>query len=321
MPGNSPLLPWAPTYVAEALNYYADEGLTTERLYMGTGPAALSAILTGAGEVCYAVPGELIIAATRGQKLQMLMANSMSHPLDFVLTRVYAANIGVVAGAPLEGRRAAAKKFKGIRIGISAPGSSQDILARRVLIDAGFNPNSDAQIVPVGGPDAALAALANSSVDAIVSIVPFSDTAIEKFGAVILFSAAAGEISGFKELPGHGIEARTADVRKDPGLYQSIVTADVRALRYIVEEPEKAGEVAHQIMYPKMEAAFWAKVWKRNSSVLFRSPYIDVKSLEAFVTYEMVPGITDPKKLDYTDMVDMHFVDAALAKIGWKVPS
>jgi ABC-type nitrate/sulfonate/bicarbonate transport system substrate-binding protein len=245
----------------------------------------------------------------------------MSHPLEFVLSSVYAANIGVVAGSSLEGRRAAAKKFKGIRIGISAPGSSQDNLARRVLVDAGFDPNSDAQIVPVGGPDAALAALANRAVDAIVSIVPFSDTAVEKFGAVILFSVAAGEISGFKELPGHGIEARAADVRKDPDLYQSIVTADVRGLRYIVEQPEKAGEIAHKIMYPKMEAGLWAKVWKRNSSLLFRSPYIDVKSFEAFVTYGMVPGITDPKQIDYTDMVDMRFVDAALNKIGWKVPS
>jgi hypothetical protein len=88
-----------------------------------------------------------------------------------------------------------------------------------------------------------------------------------------------------------------------------------------VEQPEKAGEIAHKIMYPKMEAGLWAKVWKRNSSLLFRSPYIDVKSFEAFVTYGMVPGITDPKQIDYTDMVDMRFVDAALNKIGWKVPS
>jgi ABC-type nitrate/sulfonate/bicarbonate transport system substrate-binding protein len=251
----------------------------------------------------------------------MLMANSMSHPLEFVLSSVYAANIGVVAGSSLEGRRAAAKKFKGIRIGVTAPGSSQDNLARRVLVDAGFDPNSDAQIVPVGGPDAALAALANRAVDAIVSIVPFSDTAVEKFGAVILFSVSAGEISGFSELPGHGIEARADDVKKDPALYQSIVTADVRGLRYIVEEPAKAGEIAHKIMYPKMEDGLWEKVWKRSSSALFRSPYMDVKSLEAFVTYGMVPGITDPKQIDFTNMVDMEFVDAALKKINWKVPS
>ena len=62
------LLAWAPSYVAEEMGFYKQEDLGVERIFNGSGPAAMSALLGGSGTILLNPPGEPLTAAARGQK-------------------------------------------------------------------------------------------------------------------------------------------------------------------------------------------------------------------------------------------------------------
>ncbi|MDW9610865.1 hypothetical protein GHK78_10300 [Sinorhizobium meliloti] len=316
----APLLGWAPSFIAEALGYYKEEGLTVERIINGSGPAGLTALVSGAGQGLITGPGELLIAAARGQKLKVLFAESNYQAAHLVISKAFAAQHGITSEMSYDQKLAAAKSFKNFRCGISTPGSLTDLTARTVFKNVGLVPGSDVQIVPLGSVPNAMAALSSGNVDGFAGASPAPEQAEEQLGGVVLFSVGKDEIPGLRPMAGPVLEARASDVEENPDLYAALVRADTRALRTIIEDPKQAGDTFHKHSFTKLEKSFWDVVWQRNSS-LFTSPYVTKESLEAWVTMGMVPGVTDPKSIDIDAVVEMKFVDQALQKLGWKVPA
>jgi NitT/TauT family transport system substrate-binding protein len=312
------LLAWAPSYVAEAMGYYKDEGFSVERIFNGSGPAGLTALVSGSGTFLLAPPGELLVGVARGQKLKILMAESNYQAVHFVISKEYAAKHGITRDTPVAKRLAAAKQFKGIRCAVTTPGSLSDHAARAALKGAGLDPAADAQILPLGSVPNAMAAMGRGNIDAFTGASPAPETAESKLGAVVLFSVGNGEIPGFKALSGQLLNARAVDVEQNPELFSSIVRADIRGLRYIVENSKAAGDLLYKNRYSSMSPELWAVVWERNVSQ-FATPYVPKESVEAWATMGIVPGSVDTKSIKFDSVIDMRFVDQAIQKIGWKV--
>ncbi|WP_321794946.1 ABC transporter substrate-binding protein [Caballeronia sp. J97] len=319
MGSGGPLLAWAPHFLAETMGYYKDEGLTLERIYTRSGPAGMTALVSGAGNAYYTAPGELLAATARGQKFKILMAQSAFNELYFMVSPSYAAKHSITGDStPLGQRLSTVKNFKGLRCGVTSPGSITDYCARQVLAQSGLDPASDATIVPLQSTSNMIAAMANGTIDAMVATPPVTSIAAARVGAVFFLSVSKDEISGFKSLAGHLIEARVADVEQNPDLYAAIVRADTRGLRYVIENKKEAGEALYKAQFSStVEPTVWASVWEQNWSQ-FKSPYVTRQSLEAWVTMKLVPGVSDPKALHLDEVLDMRFVDQAVKKIGWK---
>ncbi|TJV46025.1 MAG: ABC transporter substrate-binding protein [Mesorhizobium sp.] len=317
-----PRLSLGPSYVAEALGYHKDEGLDITRLYMRSGPAGMTALVSGSGSAYYTAPGEMIAAAVHGQKFKIVMAQSSAHTIYFALTKAYAAKLGLAEDMPYEEKRKIATVgFKGIRCGVTSPGSITDGFARQVISTLGLNPNTDAQIVPTQSTENAVSAAANGAIDAFVALPPNIDQAVAKIGAVPIFSVTKDEVPGFKSLGGFIIEARAQDVENNPALFQALINAEVRGLRYIIENPEGASNVIYKAQYATtMSADTWSAMWKKNLAQ-FHSPYFSKDNVEAWIRVGMVPNVTDPNVVDAASLIDMRFVDKAVQKIGWQVPA
>jgi ABC-type nitrate/sulfonate/bicarbonate transport system substrate-binding protein len=314
------LLGWAPSFLAEDLGYYKDEGLQVQRVFTGTGPAGLTALVSGSGTCLHSAPGELLTAVVRGQKLKILMSESNYQAVHFVISRAYAAKHGITADMSYAQRLTAAKNFKGIRVGVTAPGSFSDFAARAALHAAGLDPAADARVVGVGSVPSAMAAMANGALDAFQGASPAPEMAEKQLGAVVMFSVGKDEIPGYKALSGHLIEARAVDVGRDPDLYAALVRADTRALRFIVENTQAAGEALYQHRYAALAPDVWALVWERNSAQ-FHSPYASKESIAAWITTGLTPNVSDPNRVNLDEVIDMRFVDQALERIGWTVPT
>jgi NitT/TauT family transport system substrate-binding protein len=316
----SVLLAWSPSFVAEDMGYYKDEGLTIERVFNGSGPAGLSALVGGSGAILLNPPGEPLGAAARGQKLRILGAHSNFQASQIVLSKAYAAKFGLTEDMPLDKKLAAAKTFKGIRIGVTSPGSLSDHAARDVLKSLGIDATADAQVLPLGSVPNAMAAMSRGTLDAFSGAAPAGELAQAQQGAVILLRNSKDEMANYKALSGHVINARATDVDQNPTLYATIVRADTRGLRYIVENPQAAGELLYKNRYASMSKEVWATVWEKNVSQ-FRSPYVTKASVDAWVSMGVTPSPIDPKTVDVNSMIDMRFVDQAMQKIGWKLPA
>ena len=313
----SVLLSWAPSFLAEDMGFYKEEGLAVERVFNGSGPAGMTALVGGSGTVLLNPPGEPLSAAARGQKFRFLMAQSNYQASQFIISKEYAAKHGLKDDTPIERKVATAKNFKGIKVGMTSPGSLSDHAARAVLKGVGLGA-TDAEILPLGTVPNAMAAMSRGALDAISGASPAGEIAQSQHGAVILFSTEMGGIPKWKALSGHLMIARASGVETNPDLYATLVRADTRALRHIVEDPKAAGEMLHKTRYASMSKEVWSLVWERNL-FQFRSPYVSKESIEAWVTMGVMPTSIDLKAVDINTMVDMRFVNQAVQKIGWKV--
>lgn len=310
-----PLVLWAVTYLAEDQGFYKEEGLTVDRVVLGGGPAAMAALLSGAGQANLSAPGELLAAVGKGQKLKTLLAHTNSMPSLLVVSRAFAAKVGVTAESSLADRRAAIGKVKGGRFGITAPGSQTDGFTRLALKQAGLDPATDARIVPLQTAANTLAALANDQIDGFVGVPPSAEKAVTELKAVPLLLNQAGEISGGERLQGMTMQARAQDVEAHPDLYRALVRADVKAMRSLVDDPAAAGTLLRRTRFSQLEEPIWTYAWKLIQKA-WGAPQITRDSLSAWFDFGLVAdgiGATFP----YDDVIDMRFVDEALKSSGW----
>lgn len=316
----TPLLAWAPSYLAEALGYYKQEGFEVERIMSGSGPASLAALVSGSGTFVLCPPGELLVAIGKGLDLKVLMAQANYQAIHLVISKEYAAKHGITPDMNSQQRLAAAKNFKGIRCGVTSAGSSTDYAARAALKGVGLVPGTDAEIVPLGSTPANMSALANGSIDAFTAASPTPEMVKGQLGAVVFLSVSRGEIGDFRALAGQATLARGKDIEANPDTYAAVVRADTKAMKAIADDPDGSGETLRAAAFGTMSKEVWADVWKGNIGQ-FQSPYVTKDSVAAYITQGMVAGIEDPKTVNLDKAIDMHFVDDAVKAIGWKLPS
>ncbi|WP_055479956.1 ABC transporter substrate-binding protein [Sphaerimonospora mesophila] len=314
-----PLVLWSITYLAEDKGFYKEEGLAVERVLLGGGPAALTGLLSGAGDANLSAPGELLSAVSKGQRLKVLLAHTNSMPSMFVVSKKFADRIGVTAESPLDDRKTAIGKVKGGRYGITAPGSQTDGFTRIALKQAGLDPVKDAKIVPLQTAGNSLAALANDQIDGFVGVPPVAEKAVLELDAVPLLINQEGEISGADRLQGMTLQAREQDVAANPDLYEAVMRAEVRGMRALLDDPDEAGALLRKTRFSQLEEPIWNYAWKLLQSS-WGSPHVTRDSLAAWFDHGLVAD-ADAGDFPFDDVVDMRFVDAALSALGWRPPA
>jgi NitT/TauT family transport system substrate-binding protein len=125
--------------------------------------------------------------------------------------------------------------LKGRKIGVTAPGSSTNIMANFVLAKAGLKP-SDVSFVGVGATSAAIAAIRQGQIDAISHLDPVI-TILERAGDVQVVTdtrivAEADKVFG-GPMPAACLYAPEAFVEKNPNTVQALANAIVRADKWI----------------------------------------------------------------------------------------
>jgi NitT/TauT family transport system substrate-binding protein len=320
LPSNVTLVLWAVDYLSEDLGYYKEEGLTIKRVPFGGGPLAMQGLLSGAGTGTLQTPGEMLTAIAKQQKLKALMAHTNSIAATLVVSKDFAAKIGVSASDSTQAKAAALASVKGARYAISAPGSQTDGLTRMALKQFGLRPDADARIVPLQSAANYLPALENNRIDAFISgDSPVPEQAQVKFDAVPLLSISNGDIHGAERMAGQTFAARASDVESDPDLFARLVRANVRAMKVIVETPDKARDTLRKTRFAKVEEEIWPLMW-RNSLPIWKSPYVSSDALGAWIENGLIAGQSDPAKLNLDGAIESRFVDEAVKAVGWNAP-
>jgi NitT/TauT family transport system substrate-binding protein len=312
-----PLVLWAVTYLAEDSGFYKDEGLEVERVLLAGGPPALTALIAGNGLANLSAPGELLAAADKGQDLRILMAHTNAMPGMLVVSKEFAAKVGVTADSPLATRTKALAQASKPRIGITAPGSLTDALGRLALVQAGLDPATQAQIVPLGTASNSIAAMANNQIDGFFAFSPGAETAITQLGAVPLLVNQTGEIEGGDRLQGMTVQARAADVEANKATYQAVVRADVKAMKSLLDAPDEAARLLRRTRFGALDETVWTMTWSRIQAA-WKTPYVRADSLAAWFDAGLIGGgKADGKAFPYDRVLDMTFVDAAVAGLNW----
>lgn len=318
-PSDVTLVLWSVDYLSQDLGFYRREGLAVQRVALLGGPIALQGLLSGAGACDISTPGEMIGAIARGQGVKALMSHTNLTAATLVVSAGFAKKLGVTDRDPVQARNQALGRVKGASFGITAPGSQTDGFTRMALKQAGLDPDTDARIVPLQNAANCFAALQNGRIDGFMALSPLTEKAILALNAVPLLSVTRRDIPAAYPLQGQTLIARTRDVERNPDVYRRLVRAHVRALRVLLEEPDRAKATLRRTRFADIPANQWELMWSNNLPS-WRSPYVTPDALSGWVSAGLVAGATDPAKLQLDSAIDSSYVEDAARQLGWDAP-
>ena len=232
--GGKPALFYLPLTVAERLGYFKDQGLDVEISDFAGGGRALQALIGGSADV---------VAGAYDHTIQM---HAKAQPIiaTVQLGRFPGFVLGVLTAKAQNYR--GPQDLKGMRIGITAPGSSTHFMALYLMAQAGLKPD-DAAFIGIGASSSAVVAVRRGEVDAIVNVDPVISL-LESEGLIKIVSDTRTE-EGARQvyggpLPAASLYMRPAFVEKNPRTVQALVNALVSALGWMqTHSPEEIAKV------------------------------------------------------------------------------
>lgn len=214
---------YLPLTIAEQLGYFKAEGLSVEIRDFDGGSQALKAALAGQADVVSGAYEHTILLQARGQAHQAFVLQGRAPQIA----------MGISPSALPHYRNLA--DLKGRRIGVSAPGSSTNMVANLVLARAGIRPH-EVQFVGVGTSAGALRAFRLGEIDALSNIDPVM-TMLEKGGEIRIVSDTR-TLKGTREvfggpMPAGCLYAPRAFIERHPRTCQALANGVVHALKWL----------------------------------------------------------------------------------------
>lgn len=223
--GGKAALYYLPLTVAEQLGYFKDEGLEPKISDFAGGSQALRAVVGGSADV---------VSGAYEHTINM-QANKQSMIAFVQMGRLPQMAVGIASSRAASYK--SPKDLKGLKVGVSAPGSSTNILFNYFISRDGLKP-TDVSIIGVGLGAQAIAAVKTGQVDVLSNVDPMM-TKLEMDGAIKIV-ADTRSAKGTQEvwgapLPAGCLYAPVEFVQKYPNVAQALANAIVRADRWIAK--------------------------------------------------------------------------------------
>jgi NitT/TauT family transport system substrate-binding protein len=214
---------YLPLTISEQLGYFKDEGLEVEISDFAGGAKALQALVGGSADVVSGAFEHTINMQARNQFIEAFVLQGRAPQIALGVSTKNVPHYKSLAD------------LKGKKIGVSAPGSSTNMVANLVLSRAGIKA-SDVSYVGVGTAAGALAALRSGQIDAMSNTDPVM-TMLEQKGDVKIVSDTR-TLKGTQEvfggpMPAACLYAPTEFVQKNPNTCQALANAIVHGLKWL----------------------------------------------------------------------------------------
>jgi NitT/TauT family transport system substrate-binding protein len=303
--GGKTLFYYLPLTIAEQKGYFKDEGLEVEIPDFPGGAKTLEALIGGSADLVSGAYEHTITQQAKGQSIEAVVLQGK--------------NAGIVLAMP-KAKAAAYKSpadLKGMKIGVTAPGSSTNMFVNILLAKAGLPPDA-VSIVGVGAGAGAVAIVKRGDIDAISNLDPVI-AQLESDGTVVPVIDTR-TAKGMQQVYGGAYAAgcvyvTTEFARKNPRTVQAVVNAIVRALRFIQQStPEQIVATVPSTYYT--DKALYTTALKANldnfqhdgsiSLAAAQSVYKDLKTFD--------PGLQKAASIDLAKTIDMQFQQKAVQK-------
>jgi NitT/TauT family transport system substrate-binding protein len=214
---------YLPLPVIERLGFFKDAGVDVEVADVAGGSRALQAIVGGSADIGMGNFDHPIQMQAKGQPVIALLQYGRFP--GFVLAMM----------ASKADRYKSPADLKGMKIGVTAPGSATNFMATYMMGRNGLKPE-DASFIGVGVTSTAVAAARRAEIDAIVSSDPM--ITLMESEKLVKIVADARTPDGTRAIyggpyPGGVIYATPSYIEKNPRAVQAVVNAFVRAMKWI----------------------------------------------------------------------------------------
>lgn len=221
--GGKNLFYYLPLTIAEQLGYFKDAGLDVTIVDFAGGSRALQAVVGGSADVVSGAFEHTLNMQLKGQPMRAFVLQGAAPQIVLGVNPKTMPNYKSVAD------------LKGKKIGVTAPGSSTNVLANFVLAKAGLKP-SDVSFVGVGAGSGAVAAMRAGQIDAMSNLDPVI-TLLQRSGDFKVITdtrnlSEAEKIFG-GPMPAGCLYCPQSFLDKNPNTAQALTNAMVRANKWI----------------------------------------------------------------------------------------
>ena len=302
--GGKSSLYYLPLTVTERLGYFKEAGLDVEISDFAGGAKSLQALVGGSADVVTGSFDHTIQMQAKNQSIVAVVQLGRFPGFGLALRKDKAANYKGPAD------------LKGMKIGVTAPGSSTHFMVLYMMNQVGLKPE-DASFIGTGSGGTVVAAVQHGEVDGVSNADPMI-TKLERDGAVKVVAdtrTMEGTIKVYGGPYPAGVLYSTASfIEKNPNTVQALVNAFVRGLKWV--QAHNAEEIAKMMPeeYALGDKALFIEAIKANHAAyspdgrfLKDAPETAYKVLKAFD-----PNVQNAK----IDLAKTHidkFVEAANA--------
>jgi len=298
---------YLPLSIAEFKGFYKAEGLEVEISDFAGGSKALAAVVGGSADVVSGAYEHTINLQQKGQMFQAFVLQGRAPQIA----------IGV-STKTMPGYKTVAD-LKGKKIGVSAPGSSTNMMANFLLAGVGLKPG-DVSFVGVGTGAGAVAAMRSGQIDAISNIEPVM-TMLEQ-GNHVRIVADMRTMKGTQALlggpmPAACLYAPLNFVQKYPNTAQALAAAIIRANRWIDQVgPSELIRTVPESYLLGDRGIYLATFNAIRDSISKDGLITDEGSKTALRLLESSTPAWDQSKVDLAKTYTNEFAKRALAKLG-----
>ena len=219
--GGKALLYYLPLTIAERKGFFKEQGLDVEIQDFAGGARSLQALIGGSLDVVTGAYEHTQRMQAKGQDIRAVIE----------LGRFPGIAVGVKKGVKWD----RPKDFKGMKIGVTAPGSSTNVLMNFVMAKAGLA-TSDASFIGIGSAASALAAIQKGEIEAISHLEPVVSF-LERSGDIRVVLDTRTE-EGTRALfggsnPAAVLYTKQDFIEKNPRTVQALVNVFYKTLQWL----------------------------------------------------------------------------------------
>lgn len=304
--GGKSLFYYLPLTVAERKGYFKEEGLEVEIPDFPGGARALQALVGGSADMVSGAYEHTINMVAKKQPIKAVVLQAKYSSIVLLLPKDKAA------------KYKGARDLKGLKIGVTAPGSSTNMFVNNLLAKDGLKPG-DVAIVGVGTGAGAFAALDKGEIDAISNLDPVI-TQLEATGKFVAVADSRTE-KGMKDIYGGDYHASVIYItdefiKKNPNTVQAVVNAMVRADRWIAKATPQEIVDLMPSEYKAGNPSLYKEGLLKNMIGYSEDGQMTLKAAENVykVLVQFEPSVKAAGKMDLNATFDNSFAKKAAAK-------
>lgn len=294
---------YLPLLTAKAAGFLEEEGLDVTLVNANGGTNALAAALGGSVDVCGLVMSDIILAATKGQKLQAFAPLMSQYASDAIISVDAAKKAGITADMPLKERMA---RLKGMTLAISSRGSGIDKLWRYLLAMGGLDPDKDVTLTVVK-LDQMYPALISGQIDGFNTTAPSNNRAVEEGRAIWVARPSQGEVPGLENFLYTVLAARPDYLDKNPEVVAKLERGLAKGAALIHSDPAKSGALLHDAFFAQSDAKLVASTVTDQKATVASPPVLTPEQFKQNVDFMQRFG-HEVAQVAYADVMNDHWL-------------
>ena len=288
---STPDFGYLPNYVARAKGFFTDERLDLKVIVMNS-RVSMPALI--ANEIHFGVAGPSITGALRGAPVKAIFFIYNTSTFQFTVRPEIRT----------------AEDLKGKTVAVSTPGSTNDQAMRLILAKLGLDPVRDVKFIAIGDSKARVIAMETGQIAAAANNPDVAAELVRKGFRIMMHS---GDVF---PVPFSGTAVNDRLIRENPDMIKRWLRAHVRALLFIRQRPDEAGQIAANTLKLKPEIARDAVA----QVLQFMSPDdpggFTEKGMRIFLQ-ESAPRLgVDPDKVAISQVADLSFLREVQRQMG-----